>query len=303
VITYEALHKPGGVLSYGIPSFRLPREIVAYEIDRLKELGVEIAVDHLIGRTLSVQELRARFDALFIGTGAGHPVMLNLPGDNLKGVYSANEFLMRINLMHAHEFPINPTPVRIGKKVVVIGAGNTAMDAARVALRLGARNVYVVYRRSQMDMPARREEVENAEEEGAQFLEFTAPVEFRGDPSGCVKSMVCTRMEYYGEPDPADKQKRRLVRAIAGSCFELAVDTVINALGFVVNPLIPQTTPGLRTGRKNIILADEFGRTSLDRVYAGGDATIGGATVISALGQGKRAAQAIHSMLSANSGE
>jgi glutamate synthase (NADPH) small chain len=301
VVIYEALHKPGGVLSYGIPAFRLPREIVTYEIDRLKELGVEIVVDHLIGRTLSVEELRAQFDALFIGTGAGHPVMLNLPGENLKGVYSANEFLIRINLMHAHEFPICPTPVLIGTKVAVIGAGNTAVDAARVALRLGAKNVFLVYRRGRTDMPARREEVENAEEEGVQLLEFSAPVEFQGDQSGFVKTIVCTRMQYYGEPDPTDMQKRRPVREVAGTRFELAVDTVINALGFVVNPLIPQTTPGLRTGRKNIILADESGRTSLDRVYAGGDATVGGATVISALGQGKRAAQAIHSMISGNS--
>jgi glutamate synthase (NADPH/NADH) small chain len=297
VVLYEALHKPGGVLSYGIPTFRLPREVVSYEVDRLRELGVEILVDHLIGRTLTLEELLAGFDAVFIGTGAGHPVMLNLPGELLKGVYTANEFLIRINLMHANEFPQHPTPVHLGENVAVIGAGNTAMDAARVSLRLGAKNVYLVYRRGRQDMPARREEVENAAEEGVQFLEFSVPVEFRGDERNFVKEMVCAKTEYFGEPDPTDSQKRRFVREIPGSRFQLKVDTVINALGFVVNPLIPQTSPGLKTGRKNIIVADESGRTSMDRVFAGGDAITGGSTVISALGQGKRAAQAVHSML------
>ena len=276
---------------------------MACEIGRLRELGVEILADHLIGRTLSVEELLSRFDAVFIGTGAGNPVMLDVPGEDLKGVYTANEFLIRINLMHANEFPLHPTPVRLGENVAVIGAGNTAMDAARVAVRLGARNVYLVYRRGRKDMPARREEIDNAMEEGVQFLDFTTPVALKGDENGFLKSLVCVKTEYFGEPDPADAQKRRSVREIPGTKFDLQVDTVINALGFVVNPLIPQTTPALKTGRKNVIVADEFGRTSLDRVFAGGDAATGGATVISALGQGKRAAQAIHAMLSSSSQE
>ena len=253
----------------------MPREIVACEIGRLRELGVEILTDHLIGRTLSVEELLSRFDAVFIGTGAGHPVMLDVPGEDLKGVYTANEFLIRINLMHANEFPLHPTPVRLGENVAVIGAGNTAMDAARVAVRLGARNVYLVYRRGRKDMPARREEIDNAAEEGVQFLDFTTPVELKGDQNGFLKSVVCVKTEYFGEPDPADAQKRRSVREIPGTKFDLEVDAVINALGFEVNPLIPQTTPALKTGRKNVILADEFGRTSLDRVFAGGDAATG----------------------------
>lgn len=298
VTVYEALHKPGGVLSYGIPPFRLPREIVQYEIGRLKELGVTILTDHLIGRTFSVEELLQRFDAVFIATGAGHPLMLNVPGENLKGVYSANEFLTRINLMHADEFPMFPTPVRIGRNVAVIGGGNTAMDGARVSLRLGAKNVYLIYRRSVEDLPARKEEVENAEEEGVQFMDYTVPVEFRGNKDGFVEKIICMKTESYGEPDPKDKQRRRPVREVPGTNFAVEVDTIINALGFVVNPLIPQTTPGLKMGRKNIIIADGDGKTSLERVYAGGDAITGGATVISALGQGKKASLAIHKMLS-----
>jgi glutamate synthase (NADPH/NADH) small chain len=290
------------VLSYGIPTFRLPREIVSYEIDRLKELGVEVITDHLIGRTVSIDELRAEFDFVFIGTGAGHPALLNLPGENLKGIYSANEFLIRVNLMRADKFPFYSTPLHVGENVAVIGAGNTAMDAARVALRMGARNVYLVYRRAASDMPARREERDNALEEGVRFLDFSAPVEFRSNADGFVSEVVLVKTEYFGDPDPNDSMHRRRVREIEGSQFELKIDTVINALGFVVNPLVAMTMPALRTGRKNIILADEGGRTSIERVYAGGDAITGGATVISALGDGKRAALSIHSMDSRRTG-
>lgn len=234
---------------------------------------------------------------MFIGTGAGHPALLNLPGEKLKGIYSANEFLIRVNLMRADKFPRYSTPLRVGESVAVIGAGNTAMDAARVALRLGARNVYLVYRRAASDMPARKEERDHAREEGVHFLEFSTPVEFRSNADGFVSQVLLVKTEYYGEPDPNDSMNRRRVREIEGSQFELKIDTVINALGFVVNPLVAMTTPALKTGRKNIVLADEGGKTSLERVYAGGDAITGGATVISALGHGKRAAQSIHSMI------
>jgi glutamate synthase (NADPH/NADH) small chain len=298
VTIYEALHLPGGVLSYGIPPFRLPREVVACEIDRLRQLGVELRTDHLIGRTLSLEELQAGFDAVFIGTGAGNPTMLNVPGENLKGIYSANEFLIRVNLMHADDFPAYGTPVSVGRRVAVIGGGNTAMDSARVALRLGARSVSVVYRRGREEMPARREEICHASEEGIEFLDFTLPVEFLADENGFVKTMSCVRTESHGEADPSDPQGRRPVREVPGSRFKLDVETVVNAVGFVVNPLLAQTAPGLRTGRKNVILADGEGQTSIDGVFAGGDAIVGGATVISALGQGKRSALAIHARLS-----
>lgn len=292
VTVFEALHAPGGVLMYGIPEFRLPKEIVRQEIEELKELGVEIVVNAVIGKTFTIDELLTEegFDAVFIGTGAGLPHFMDIPGENLNGVYSANEFLTRVNLMKAYKFPEAGTPVHAGKRVAVVGAGNVAMDAARTALRLGAENVYIVYRRSEEEMPARAEEIEHAKEEGVEFRLLTNPVRIIGDERGWVKGLECIRME-LGEPDESGRRKPV---PIANSNFVLDVDTVIMAIGQGPNPLIQQTTPGLAVNKRGNITTDEIGRTSKEGVFAGGDIVTGAATVIQAMGAGKKAAAAIH---------
>ncbi|EAX46382.1 FAD-dependent pyridine nucleotide-disulphide oxidoreductase, partial [Thermosinus carboxydivorans Nor1] len=292
VTVFEALHAPGGVLMYGIPEFRLPKEIVRQEIEELKELGVEIVVNAVIGKTFTIDELLTEegFDAVFIGTGAGLPHFMDIPGENLNGVYSANEFLTRVNLMKAYKFPEAGTPVHAGKRVAVVGAGNVAMDAARTALRLGAENVYIVYRRSEEEMPARAEEIEHAKEEGVEFRLLTNPVRIIGDEQGWVKGLECIRME-LGEPDESGRRKPV---PIANSNFVLDVDTVIMAIGQGPNPLIQQTTPGLAVNKRGNITTDEIGRTSKEGVFAGGDIVTGAATVIQAMGAGKKAAAAIH---------
>lgn len=295
VTVFEALHKVGGVLIYGIPSFRLPRSVIRQEVSNLEKLGVKFVTNCLVGRTFSIDQLLKEegFNAVFIGTGAGLPNLIGCEGENLKGIYTANEYLMRINLMNANMFPEHDTPIAVGKKVAVIGAGNTAMDGARVSLRLGS-ETSIVYRRGKEDAPARKEELENAEEEGVKCYWLTAPVKFIGNESGWVKKMVATKMEYFGEPDPNDKLKRRKVRAIPGSEFEIEVDTVVNALGFGVNPLIASTTKDIKTSKRGPIVADEeTGMTSKEGVFAGGDVITGGATVILAMGQGKKAAKGI----------
>lgn len=294
VVIYEALHKPGGVMRYGIPSFRLPRDILDAEIDYLRALGVKIFCNVVVGKAFTVDDMLKDYDAVFIGTGAGLPWFMRIPGENLKGVYSANEYLTRIILMGAHGFPENDTPVVVGKNVAVIGGGNTAMDACRVSLRMGAEHVYCLYRRSRKEMPARVEEVDHAEEEGVDFNFLTAPVEFIGDDEGWLKRAKCVRME-LGEPDSSG---RRRPVVIEGSEFEIDVDTCVEAIGFGANPLVPQTTPGLETDKWGIVVADkETGKTTRDRVYAGGDIITGGSTVISAMGQARVAAAAMHEML------
>ena len=296
VTVFEALHLAGGVLVYGIPEFRLPKSIVQKEVDGLKALGVTIATDTVVGRTITVDELMEEqgFEAVFIGSGAGLPMFMNIPGVNYKGVFSANEFLTRINLMKAYK-PESDTPIVHPKKVAVVGGGNVAMDAARCAKRLGA-EVYVVYRRGMEELPARKEEVEHAEEEGIIFKTLTNPVEVLGDENGCVKGMTCVEME-LGEPD-ASGRRRPIVKE--GSEFELDVDTMIMALGTSPNPLIRSTTPGLDTDKHGCIITDgPDGLTSRPFVYAGGDAVTGAATVILAMGAGKEAAKAIDEAIKA----
>lgn len=304
VTIFEALHTPGGVLVYGIPEFRLPKAIVAHEINGLRALGVKIVTNAVIGRTLTVEELLREqgFDAVFIGSGAGLPRFMGIPGENLKGVYSANEYLTRVNLMKAYREG-SDTPVMHSHRVAVVGGGNVAMDAARTALRLGAEKVYIVYRRSMQELPARREEVEHAMEEGIEFLLLNNPTEILGyhnkedrrDPkNGFVTGMRCIRME-LGEPD--ERGRRRPVE-IPGSEYELEVDTVIMAIGTSPNPLIKSTTEGLEINRHGgIVVEEETGKTSLEGVYAGGDAVTGAATVILAMGAGKTAAAAIDAHL------
>ena len=303
VTVYEALHTAGGVLVYGIPEFRLPKAIVAKEVDTLKKLGVDVETNVVIGKTLTVDELfEDGFEAVFIGSGAGLPNFMGIPGESLKGVYSANEFLTRSNLMKAYrEDPV--TPIMKGGKVAVVGGGNVAMDAARTALRLGAEKVYIVYRRSMEELPARAEEVEHAKEEGIDFRLLNNPVEILGynnpedprDPkNGFVTGMRCIKME-LSEPD--ESGRRRPV-PIEGSEFELDVDTVIMAIGTSPNPLIKNTTEGLEVNRRGGIIVNEDGLTSRNAVYAGGDAVTGAATVISAMGAGKVAAKAIDEYLS-----
>ena len=292
VTVFEALHLAGGVLVYGIPEFRLPKTIVQKEVDGLKELGVTIATDTVIGRTITVDELMEEqgFEAVFIGSGAGLPMFMNIPGVNYKGVLSANEFLTRINLMKAYRED-SDTPIMDlkGKTVAVVGGGNVAMDAARCAKRLGA-EVYVVYRRGMEELPARKEEVEHAEEEGIIFKTLCNPVEIHANDEGFVKSITCIEME-LGEPD-ASGRRRPIEKK--GSEFELDVDTVIMSLGTSPNPLIRSTTPGLETNKHGCIVTDgDDGKTSRDGVYAGGDAVTGAATVIKAMGAGKAAAKAI----------
>ncbi len=294
VTVFEALHLAGGVLVYGIPEFRLPKSIVQKEVDGLKALGVTVATDTVIGRTITVDELMEEqgFEAVFIGSGAGLPMFMNIPGVNYKGVYSANEFLTRINLMKAYR-PDSDTPIVHPKKVAVVGGGNVAMDAARCAKRLGA-EVYVVYRRGMEELPARKEEVEHAEEEGIIFKTLNNPVEILADENDDVNKIRCIKME-LGEPDASGR--RRPVE-VPGSEFDLDVDCVIMALGTSPNPLIKDTTKGLEINKKGGIVVNEDGLTSKDSVYAGGDAVTGAATVILAMGAGKTAAKAIDEQLS-----
>lgn len=297
VTIFEALHLPGGVLMYGIPEFRLPKEIVQAEIDGLRQMGVTIEVNAVIGRTFTVDELLEEegFDAVFIGTGAGLPHFMHIPGENFNGVYSANEFLTRCNLMKAYRFPDTGTPIHVGKKVAVVGGGNVAMDAARTALRLGAEEVHIVYRRSETELPARLEEIHHAKEEGIIFTLLTAPVEVQGNQEGWVTGLKCIRME-LGEPDASGR--RRPVE-VPGSEFVLPTDTVIIAIGQGPNPLVQSTTKGLETNKKGNIVADpETGATSKPGVFAGGDIVTGAATVILAMGAGKKAAAAIDAYLS-----
>jgi glutamate synthase (NADPH/NADH) small chain len=295
VTIFEAFHKAGGVLVYGIPEFRLPKAIVQAEVDALKKLGAEIELNAVIGKLDTVDDLLAEgFDAVFIGTGAGLPNFMGIPGENLGGVYSANEYLTRSNLMKAYRFPEYDTPIIRSRRVAVVGGGNVAMDSARTALRLGAEEVILVYRRSREEMPARIEEVHHAEEEGIRFEMLTNPIEVLGNEKGSVRGLRCIRMR-LGEPDASG---RRRPIPVAGSEFEFELDTVIVAIGNTPNPLIPKTTPDLKIGSHGTIEADrETGQTSKPRVFAGGDIVTGAATVIEAMGAGKRAARAIHAML------
>jgi len=295
VVVFEALHVPGGVLMYGIPEFRLPKAVVQQEIDMIRNLGVEIKVNSVVGKLDTVNELLEKgFDAVFIGTGAGLPYFLNIPGENFNGVYSANEFLTRVNLMKAYLFPEYATPIQIGKRVAVCGAGNVAMDSARTALRLGAEEVYIVYRRSEAEIPARQEELEHAIEEGVQLKLLTSPVEVLGNEDGWVSGLKCLKYE-LGEPDASG---RRRPIAIEGSEFVMEMDTVVMAIGQGPNPLVPSTTAGLEINKwGNIIADEETGQTSIEGVFAGGDIVTGAATVILAMGAGKKAANAIDQYL------
>jgi glutamate synthase (NADPH/NADH) small chain len=292
---FESLHEAGGVLMYGIPQFRLPKEVVQKEVEYVKSLGVQLHLDTTIGRTYTISELRDQgFDAFFIGSGAGLPRMLRVEGENLGGVYSANEFLIRTNLMKAYQFPKYKTPITVGKQVAVIGGGNVAMDSARCALRLGAEDVYIIYRRSREELPARNEEIENAEEEGIHFQLLTNPISFKGNTRQLIIGVECIRMR-LGEPD--DSGRRRPI-PIEGSEFITSMDTVVIAIGQSPNPLIQQTTEGLEVTRFGTIIVDEETmKTSIDGVYAGGDVVSGAATVISAMGAGRRAALAIDEYL------
>lgn len=295
VTVFEALHRLGGVLSYGIPEFRLPKErIVAREIEKVSRLGVKFEKNIIVGRTVTIDSLMDEegFSAVFVGSGAGLPKFMGIPGENLNGVFSANEFLTRINLMGAFAPEENDTPVRRGKKVAVVGGGNVAMDAVRSAKRLGA-EAYIVYRRSEAELPARVEEVHHAKEEGVQFAMLTNPVSIEADEKGWVRALKCVRME-LGEPDESG---RRSPVEVAGSEFEIECDTVIMALGTSPNPLIASTTEGLERNRRGCLVATEEGATTREGVFAGGDAVTGAATVILAMGAGRKAAKAIHAYL------
>jgi glutamate synthase (NADPH) small chain len=294
VTVFEALHKTGGVLIYGIPEFRLPKAIVQSEVNYLEKLGVKVEYNCVIGRIETVDELLKEYDAVFLGLGAGLPQFLNIPGENFCGIYSANEYLTRSNLMKAYLFPKYDTPIAKGKNVAVFGAGNVAMDSARTALRLGADTVRIIYRRSRDEMPARIEEVHHAEEEGVQFYLLTAPVKFLGDDNGWVTGVECLRME-LGEPD--ESGRRRPV-PIQGSEFKLECDLAVVAIGAGANPLLPTQTPGLELNKRGYIVADlETGKTTKPRVWAGGDIVTGSATVILAMGAGRKAANSIHEYL------
>jgi glutamate synthase (NADPH/NADH) small chain len=296
VTIYEALHAAGGVLRYGIPEFRLPKAVLDWEIGMLKAMGVEIVCNVIIGKTLTLDELfeKLGYAAVFIGTGAGLPQFLGIPGENLNGVMSANEFLTRINLMRAYEFPETDTPVRVGRRVAVIGAGNTAMDAVRTSLRMGAEEATIVYRRSEKEMGARVEEYHHAIEEGVKFHWLTNPLEILGNAEGWVTGLKCQQMK-LGERDASGRARPI---PIEGSEFELQVDNVVLAIGTTPNPLLTRTTAGLLTNKKGCLVADEkSGLTSKALVFAGGDAVTGAATVILAAGAGKRAAQAMHEAL------
>jgi glutamate synthase (NADPH/NADH) small chain len=295
VTVFEAFHSAGGVLVYGIPEFRLPKAIVQYEVDALAKLGVEIVLNRVVGSAGTVNELLAEgYDAVFIGTGAGLPLFLEIPGENLQGVYSANEYLTRANLMKAYKFPEYDTPIARGDSIAVVGGGNVAMDSARMALRLGSKKVHLIYRRSRAEMPARVEEVHHAEEEGVIFQLLTNPVRFIGDEKGRLKAVECVRME-LGEPD--DSGRRRPV-VVKGSEFTIDADVAIVAIGNGPNPLIPRTTPGLALNKWGNIVADEESmKTSRKGVFAGGDIVTGAATVILAMGAGRKAALAIDTYL------
>jgi glutamate synthase (NADPH/NADH) small chain len=294
VTIFEALHKTGGVLIYGIPEFRLPKSIVQAEVNYLEKLGVKVECNCVIGRIETVDELLKEYDAVFLGLGAGLPQFLNIPGENFCGIYSANEYLTRSNLMKAYLFPKYDTPIARGKNVAVFGAGNVAMDSARTALRLGADTVRIIYRRSRDEMPARIEEVHHAEEEGVQFYLLTAPIKFLGDDNGWVTGVECLRME-LGEPD--ESGRRRPV-PIQGSEFRLECDMAVVAIGAGANPLLPTQTPGLELNKRGYIVADlETGKTAKPGVWAGGDIVTGSATVILAMGAGRKAANSIHEFL------
>ncbi|MEJ2307084.1 MAG: FAD-dependent oxidoreductase, partial [candidate division WOR-3 bacterium] len=292
---FEALHKPGGVLAYGIPEFRLPKEIVGREAETLKKMGVELVCNVVIGKTITVEQLfEEGYEAIFLGVGAGLPRFLGVEGENLLGIYSANEFLTRVNLMKAYKFPEYDTPISIGEKVAVVGGGNVAMDSARSAVRLGAEEVHIIYRRSRGEMPARNEEIENAEEEGVIFDLLVNPVEFVGNKDGWVKAIKLIKME-LGEPD--DSGRRRPI-PIKGSEFLYNVDTVIVAIGQKANPVLLDATPELKKNQWGYINTDmETGKTSMKGVFAGGDIVTGEATVIDAMGAGRKAARAIDEYL------
>jgi len=291
VTVFEALHEAGGVLTYGIPEFRLPKKIVQAEIDALRKLGVTIALNAVVGKLDTIEELLQEYDAVFVGSGAGAPRFKGIPGENLVGVYSANEYLTRANLMRSYQWPESGTPPVRSRRVVVIGGGNVAMDAARTALRLGAEKVILAYRRSREEMPARAAEIHHAEEEGVELALLIDPIAVLADEKGRVRAVRCLRMA-LGEPDASGR--RRPVE-VPGSEFEIECDTVIPALGNDPNPLIPRTTPGLKVGKWGNIIADEqTGQTSREGVFAGGDVVTGAATVIEAMGAGRRAAAAIH---------
>jgi glutamate synthase (NADPH) small chain len=294
VTVFEALHKPGGVLVYGIPEFRLPKKIVQEEVARLERAGVKIVCNTVIGRTYTLPELREQFDAVFIANGAGLPVFMNVPGENLKGVYSANEYLTRVNLMAAYQFPRADTPVLNGQRIATIGGGNVAMDSARTAKRLGAGSSMIVYRRTRKEIPARAEELHHAEEEGIQFEFLVAPVEVLGNEKKWVTGLKCVRMQ-LGEPD-ASGRARPIV--IPGSEFVVPCEVVVVAIGTRANPLLTATCPDLKLNKWGNIIVDDHGMTSLPGVFAGGDIVRGAATVILAMGDGKRAAKAMDEYLS-----
>lgn len=295
VTMFEAFHRPGGVLLYGIPEFRLPKSIVELEIETLRKMGVDIKTDFVVGRTRKLRDLLDKdgFDAVFVGTGAGLPKFMNMEGENLVGVFSANEYLTRSNLMKAYERELADTPIYESRKVAVLGGGNVAMDAARTALRIGAEEVHVIYRRTEKEMPARLEEIEHAKEEGIKFHFLRSPVRVCGDETGRVNSMEVLKYE-LGEPDESG---RRRPLPIEGSEYSMEVDTVIVAIGNDSNPLIRQTTEGLEVNRWGNIVVDDDKKTSLDRVYAGGDIVLGAATVILAMGEGRKAAASINALL------
>ncbi|HTJ00363.1 MAG TPA: NADPH-dependent glutamate synthase [Dongiaceae bacterium] len=293
VTIYEALHKAGGVLVYGIPEFRLPKKIVEQEVERLQAAGVKIECNVIIGRTYTLPELRARFDAVFIANGAGLPVFMNVPGENLKGVYSANEYLTRINLMAAYQFPRSDTPVLQGRRVAVVGGGNVAMDAVRTAKRLGAQEAMIVYRRTHDELPARAEEVHHAEQEGVRFEFLTAPLAVVGNDKRWVTGLKCQKMQ-LGQPDSSG---RRRPEPIPDSEFVLECDIVVVAIGTKANPLLTATCPDLKLNKWGNIVTDAAGETSIPGVYAGGDIVRGAATVILAMGDGKRAAKTINTYL------
>ncbi len=292
VTIFESLHVTGGVLTYGIPEFRLPKKIVNLEVDYVKSLGVEIFTDVLVGNTYTIDELLKEYKAVFIGSGAGAPKFMNIPGENLEGIYSANEYLFRVNMMKAYRFPEFLTPAKIGKRVAVVGGGNVAMDAARVSLRLGAEEVYIIYRRTHDEMPARIEEIKRTVEEGIIFKILTLPVKYHVK-EGWVNEAECIQME-LGEPDASGRRKPV---PIPNSNFRIKVDSVIVAIGNSPNPLVPKRTPDLKIESWGGVIIDNDQQTTLNGVYAGGDIVRGAATVISAMGDGKRAARAIHNKL------
>jgi len=293
VVVYEALHAPGGVLMYGIPEFRLPKSIVHAEVNFIKKLGVEINYDVVVGKTITVQELLKDFDSVFIGTGAGLPRWLNIPGESLDGVYSANEFLTRVNMMKAYDFPNHCTPCTVGGVAATFGAGNVAMDCARTSLRMGAKKSYIIYRRTEKEMPARNEEIHHAKEEGVIFKLLTNPVEFIGDEKGKLKAVKCIEMK-LGEPDESG---RRRPIPIKDSEFTIEIDTALVAIGQNPNPLVPQSFKDLETEKWGNLKVDEDGQTTVPGVFAGGDIATGAATVILAMGAGKKAARAINEYL------